>query len=1327
MTANFETYPDFLKKSPKQPREKKLDIIFLYSSENGSDPAQTLLQIIQKYAHKFITVQAFACPKKEILEEQWKSLKSKEPQTETFLNTNLIEVKERNSTFQLKDGPFDPRVIEECVASARTLVVILSKDFLNLASAGYGMAVAVENGVRIVLVHDPATCYFPGESEQPQFLKDADVFHDKAITYMKQYKDVCARELLKKVSKTPHKSYDVTIIYHHVVVNPLNTITNIFQGAKLGFLQFPSQRFEPIAKDFMQPYERKPWDAISVRNMIASSRAVMIYLREEMAMDENIAHLNTALQLIQLFGTRVYLLYDDSHITTTMASLETRLNNKIRRSGLLQRPNVVINIEDNLRSEAVKNVLKIERSFNNCNGVETETRGFLSHKRSSAQGLAGRLYQGLRADYRIFLDSEADFDLHDLKEIVRQTRLFIFILSEGIFESYWCLQELRSAVENQKRILILKDSKFVIPKTFPKELEDIQNIINNSKSIEYMAEFYEHCLVQIRAELGPPDSAIQFIKNVLLKEDRNLLKCLEEGSLEGVGWVLKFPEFLNNKVALPDFLDALRQYYNVPLDRVVGLQLIDNYKTDDVQLKYALGFCNRIRTLELRNCRGITDTGLLYVSIHAPALHVISIEGCFRITDKGIKRILKKCAGSLTSLNLSNCPRVTNRSLSRLTKAKDTLWELNLSKLDVITESAFAWMNKDTKIKNLILDGCKLIDDAAVKFFSACTSLEILSMNGCHKITDKAVEMLADNCPGIHTLSLAECTHLTGASLKSLTKFSKLQKLNLSSCVGIEETAFKVFPRTITHLDLSRTYITDNSLTQIASQCPQLQEVFLNYCQVSKSFTALAEKCHEILILHATNTKIGNAEVAALFSQLPRLACLILSDCPNINDEAFASVDTTPLQILELDNCKIKDGALVNIAKLCHLTNLSLQGAGDITDNGLQNLKSLKELRFLNLKGLPLITTKSLKFLAAEIPKLLTIDLTDCKALVDIGLKDVSKGLGRTVKELTLAGTGITDISVDYLTSDVNPTRVDLSNCRISDESVRFISQGFPNVSRLVLKSCPLLTDSALLYLGEKLTNLKYLDISDCTLISTAGVRAVVEKLRELNYFYAKGCKKISGDGMKLVTANSLLKELVLSGNLFSDSGVKKTIKGCFKLSTFELHDAAQITGKSLLFIATGSPSLERLVLTGCAAMTASAELVALVDQCPLLRHLELTGCAEITAEALTKISSKLPHLRHLSLSSQVDIHEDITEQLLSGLSNLESLNLSGFRVTDAVAGSFPVTLRSLTLKSCNRFSDVGLGKLGARCPLLQQLVLIGCATTADGINRLKKTCRHLL
>jgi hypothetical protein len=38
-----------------------------------------------------------------------------------------------------------------------------------------------------------------------------------------------------------------------------------------------------------------------------------------------------------------------------------------------------------------------------------KTDAFLSHKRTTAQVIAGRLYEGLKEEYKIFLDSEAKF------------------------------------------------------------------------------------------------------------------------------------------------------------------------------------------------------------------------------------------------------------------------------------------------------------------------------------------------------------------------------------------------------------------------------------------------------------------------------------------------------------------------------------------------------------------------------------------------------------------------------------------------------------------------------------------------------------------------------------------------------------------------------------------------------------------------------------------------------------------------------------------------------------------------------------------------------
>ncbi len=78
----------------------------------------------------------------------------------------------------------------------------------------------------------------------------------------------------------------------------------------------------------------------------------------------------------------------------------------------------------------ISSIWEYEKTYTRYESTIPRTGGFLSHKRSSAQGMAGknwdgnnrvgRIWQELKGEYNIFLDSEATFDLHGIF-------LFVFI------------------------------------------------------------------------------------------------------------------------------------------------------------------------------------------------------------------------------------------------------------------------------------------------------------------------------------------------------------------------------------------------------------------------------------------------------------------------------------------------------------------------------------------------------------------------------------------------------------------------------------------------------------------------------------------------------------------------------------------------------------------------------------------------------------------------------------------------------------------------------------------------------------------------------------
>jgi hypothetical protein len=101
---------------------------------------------------------------------------------------------------------------------------------------------------------------------------------------------------------------------------------------------------------------------------------------------------------------------------------------------------IAIGLSDSFEKEAWQKILqRLSRRTDPPEVVDI----FLSHRQLTGQGIALSLKEGiLKKDPKkqVFLDVHAEFDLHDLPTIVAKTKLFVFILSEGIFDSQYCLK-----------------------------------------------------------------------------------------------------------------------------------------------------------------------------------------------------------------------------------------------------------------------------------------------------------------------------------------------------------------------------------------------------------------------------------------------------------------------------------------------------------------------------------------------------------------------------------------------------------------------------------------------------------------------------------------------------------------------------------------------------------------------------------------------------------------------------------------------------------------------------------------------------------------------
>ncbi|KAK9814455.1 hypothetical protein WJX72_006166 [[Myrmecia] bisecta] len=138
-------------------------------------------------------------------------------------------------------------------------------------------------------------------------------------------------------------------------------------------------------------------------------------------------------------------------------------------------------------------------------------RAFLSHRRLTAQGAVGRIYSEVGKTYRMFLDSEAKFLLHNLRELVQATHTFIFFMSEGILESHFCLEEFNTAVEAHKPIVLVSMADYHLPSQLPAGLPPQSQaalLAAWEQRLVYHAEHFKPFIERLQQRLGMPDAVL---------------------------------------------------------------------------------------------------------------------------------------------------------------------------------------------------------------------------------------------------------------------------------------------------------------------------------------------------------------------------------------------------------------------------------------------------------------------------------------------------------------------------------------------------------------------------------------------------------------------------------------------------------------------------------------------------------------------------------------------------------------------------------------------------------------------------------------------------
>ncbi|CAA7021977.1 unnamed protein product [Microthlaspi erraticum] len=177
-----------------------------------------------------------------------------------------------------------------------------------------------------------------------------------------------------------------------------------------------------------------------------------------------------------------------------------------------------------------------------------------------------------------------------------------------------------------------------------------------------------------------------------------------------------------------------------------------------------------LESLDLRGCRNLRDEALEAIS-HLPKLKVLLLDGT-DVSDKGLSYLKEGVWGSLVSLSVRGCRKLTDKFMTTLFdgSSKLALRELDLSNLRNLTDAAiFALAKSGAPITKLQLRECRLIGDPSVMALASTRVYE-------------------DECPGssLCLLDLYDCGGITQLSFKWLKKpfFPRLKWLGITGSVN---------------------------------------------------------------------------------------------------------------------------------------------------------------------------------------------------------------------------------------------------------------------------------------------------------------------------------------------------------------------------------------------------------------------------------------------------------------------------------------------------------------------------------------------------------------
>ena len=321
----------------------------------------------------------------------------------------------------------------------------------------------------------------------------------------------------------------------------------------------------------------------------------------------------------------------------------------------------------------------------------------------------------------------------------------------------------------------------------------------------------------------------------------------------------------------------------------------------------------RVQVLSLRKSLRELINGI-------PNLESLNLSGCYNLTDSALDCAFNRDVPALKVLNLSLCKDVSDNSLGRIATHCKNIEVLDLGGCTKVTNMGLFFISLGLKnIAKLNLRSCRQISDQGISHLAgvshpasrASSSLIELGLQDCQKLTDESLKHISTGLINIRKINLSFCVSITDTGLKSLARLSGMNDLNLRSCDNVS--------------DIGLSFLSDDT-----SFCgSSLRRLDISFC-----------------------ANVSDAGLKHVANGMTGLESLLMTTCA-VSDEGLKSVSEkiNGLRELNVGQCLgvTDDGLIILANKMKSLSTLDVYGCPKVSSKSLAALKSLPEMKNLNL------------------------------------------------------------------------------------------------------------------------------------------------------------------------------------------------------------------------------------------------------------------------------------------------------------------------------------------------------------------------------------------